>query len=785
MHQSFNSACLTQLFTLDDNYLLQREHVGTYIHSFGGLIADRMINHYLLKNPIYQNILSSTDILRVMRLFGEYFSSLFIHPFDARLIDRMRQVSEIHISIGLEAIHMSRGFDILTEIIIDLAKINKQISDDLSIIIKMVRIAESVMQENYRTHASKHQKGLQKENKILHLFDVLYASLTIHKQSRKKLISYWIGDENKQDVESISFVSEGACPFSKTIEQLSSQRELLLGFGIDLDSMNELHHQYHEKINTLVRRSKSEGQELYDEIITISDRLYASVDQPLQDITATSYMGVHSGMEFLNACSQFIYDGVGSFGHESFVDDLRGRLDEQLNQTLGWCIERVYVGEGDISQNSEFDASGTIILNNRRVNIGVILKDIPNKIYMVEIIQILLEILSQNFQIKVREHALARLADEAERTSSAKDMFLANMSHELRTPLNAIIGFSQILTMNQDIPPKLLVYIQKIGIAGNNLLVLVNTILDFAKLEAGKFSFKPEMTLASLIIREIATIIEPMAQKKSIQFFYPEHISLGLYVDKQLIVQVLLNLLSNAVKFTSDNGEISLSVDYDEATHAYRIGVHDNGVGIDESDMTALFDPFTQVENSFQKSTKGTGLGLAIAKKIIEDLHGGRLWVESILGGGSVFYFTLPISLSQVTLERFDGTASSGKKALIVEDAVEYQHVLVERLRDTFDIALTNSVNKAKELLGQESFDCIVLDFFLVDGISSEVLQFMIDGGIDTPVIIISAEDDSKLIANLPDTPVVEGIFNKTNINQICDFLTSKSLPRRGVTSAD
>jgi signal transduction histidine kinase len=778
MRKSFNSLYLTQLLALSDAHLIQREHVGTYIHSFGALIADRMINHYLVKNPIYQNILSSVNASRLIRIFGEYFSSLFIHPFDERLIDRMRQVSEIHISIGLEAIHLSRGFDILNEIIMDLAKINKQISDDLPIIIKMVRIAESVMQENYRTHASKHQEELQKENEILHLFDVLYASLTIHKQSQKKLISYWLGHENGQDIESTLFVSESACPFSKTIEQLSSQRELLLGFGIDLDSMRELHHQYHEKINILVTRSKSEGQGLYDEIIAISDTLYASVDKPLQDITATSYMGVHSGIEFLNACSQSIYDSTALFGHERFVDDLRDRLYEQLEQTLGWCIEGMYVGEGEISQSTEFDVSGKIILNDRRINIGVALKDIPNKIYMVEIIQILLEILRQNFQNKEREHALVRLADEAERSSSAKDMFLANMSHELCTPLNAIIGFSQILTMNQGIPPKLLGYIQKIGIAGNSLLVLVNTILDFAKLEAGKLSFKPEITLASVIIREIATIIEPMAQKKSIQFTYPEHISLGLYVDKQLIVQVLLNLLSNAVKFTPDNGKVSLSIDYDETTHTYKVGVHDNGVGIDTSDIATLFDPFTQVENSFQKSTKGTGLGLAIAKRIIEDLHGGQLWVESVAGEGSAFYFTLPVSSSQATLERFVSTAANSKKALIVEDAVEYQHVLVERLRDTFNLTLTNSVNKAKELLEQESFDFIVLDFFLVDGISSEVLQFMMHNGINTPVIIISAEDDSKLIANLPDTHVVEGIFNKTNVNQICDFLTSTSHTR-------
>ena len=779
MRNSFNSLYLTQIFALSDIHLEQREHVGTYIHSFGALIADRMINHYLVKNPIYQNILSSVDTSRLIRIFGEYFSSLFVHPFDERLIDRMRQVSEIHIGIGLEAIHLSRGFDILHEIIMDLAKLNTQIGDDLPIIIKIIRIAESVMQENYRSYASKQQEELQKENEVLHLFDELYAALAIHKQSQKKLINYWLGDEHGEEESGvISFVGESLCPFSRTIERLSSQKELLLGFGINLDTIRELHHQYHAKIDTLMAGSKGDGEELYKEIVSISNTLYGSVDKPLQDITATSYMGVHSGIAFLHACSQSIYDSAGPLGHEGFVEDLRERLYGQLEQTLGWCIEGMYVGEGEISHNTEFDVSWKIVLNDRRINVGVALKDIPNKTYMVEIIQILLEIVRQNFQNKERERALVHFADEAQRGSSAKDMFLANMSHELRTPLNAIIGFSQILMMNQDIPPKLLGYIQKIGIAGNNLLVLVNTILDFAKLEAGKLSFKPEITLASAIIREIATIIEPMAQKKSIQFVYPEYISLGLYVDKQLIVQVLLNLLSNAVKFTPDHGKVSLSIEFNEITRTYKIGIHDNGIGIEQRDIATLFDPFTQVESAFQKSTKGTGLGLAIAKRIIEDLHGGKLWVQSVVGEGSTFYFTLPVSSSQATLERYGNKDNKSRRALIVEDAVEYQQVLVERLRDTFDLTLTNSVNKAKELLEEELFDFIVLDFFLVDGISSEVLQFMMRNSIDTPVIIISAEDDSKLIANLPDTHVVEGIFNKNNINQICDFLTSTSHTR-------
>ena len=775
MRKSFNSSSLIALFGLNEKHLAQREKVGTYIHSFGTLIADRMYNHYLLKDPVYRNILSSSDTPRLIRMFGEYFSSLFIHPFDERLIERTRQISEIHIAIGLEPIHIARGFDILNEIIVDLARVNAQVQEDLTIILKMLRICEALMNESYRDRESKHFDEIKKENEILNLFDKLYAALTIHKQSQQKLTRYWLNIQtNKEDSSEKKehFQDEATCSFTHTLNELSQKETILMGFGINLSDVRELHHNYHEKVNTFIETAQDEREDLYNEICILSETLYKIIDKPLQDISATSYMGVHSGIEFLQACSHSIYDSGSTYNPDELIGGLRDKLYTQLEQTLGWCIEGMYVGEGEISGSDAYDVHGKIILNERRINIGVAIKEIPNKTYMIEIIRILLEIMRQNFQNREREHTLVRLVDEAERASTSKNMFLANMSHELRTPLNAIIGFSQILMMNKTLPENLAPYIQKMGIAGNNLLTLVNTILDFAKLEAGKLSFKPEINLVSTIIRDIATIIEPMAQKKSIVFHYPELISLGLYLDKGLIVQVLLNLLSNAVKFTHEGGEITLTIDYDEVARSYKIGIRDNGIGIDISDIATLFEPFTQVENPFQKSAKGTGLGLAISKRIIEDLHGGRIWVESVAGAGSTFYFTIPVSSSQSTLERYVSSNPDASRALIVEDAVEYQQVLIDRLGDNFHLTVTNSVNKAKELLENEKFDFIILDFFLVDGISSEVLQFMDTNNIHTPSIIISAEDDSKLIAHFPDAQNVEGIFNKAHINEICDFLT-------------
>ncbi|MBV5320318.1 MAG: hypothetical protein JZU62_01410 [Sulfuricurvum sp.] len=776
MYQPLDVSSIKAIFALDEDQMQKREKVGNYIHSFSALVYDRMYNHYLLKDPIYHSILSSSDVPRLIRMQSEYLSSLFIHPFDERLLDRTRQIGEIHIAIGLESVHVSRGFNIINEIIFNLSEVNTQIREDMAIIFKMLRISETVMNESYFERYSQHHEELKKENEVLNLFDKLYTALAIHKQNQKKIYSYVKNEDNFERSHFI-FSSEEECSFTRLMDELTDKERFLEGFGINLGEVRRHHHDYHDAVKKLIGLDgKNEDQInlLLTKIENASSALYALIEKPLDEISATSYMGIHSGITFLEACTQSVHEGTVSRESEEVFENIQEKLRTQLDEIMGWCIEDLYIGDEELPDNRTMDISSKIMLKGRRINVGVVIKPIPNKIFMIEIIKILLEVIRQNSHNREREHALIQLVDQVERASQSKDMFLANMSHELRTPLNAIIGFSQILGMNQSLPQNFKPYIEKIGIAGNNLLTLVNTILDFAKLEAGKLTFKPDVTIIAGLLRDVATIIEPLASKKSISFQYPEMISLGLYLDRQLIHQVFLNLLSNAIKFTPEGGDVRVSVDFDDEKRVYRFGVSDTGIGIEAKDIVTLFDPFTQVENPFQKTSKGTGLGLAISKRIIEDLHGGRLWVESEPGKGSTFYFTIPVSQTQNTLERYVSSHDQAKRALVVEDAPEYQKMLIDRLGEFYHLIVTNSVNKAKELLEEESFDIIVLDFFLVDGISSEVLQFMERNEIHIPVIIISAEDDSKLIAHLPNTESVEGIFNKANIQEICDYLTKR-----------
>ncbi|MBD3810507.1 MAG: hypothetical protein IE884_08465, partial [Sulfuricurvum sp.] len=476
MYRPVTLSMLLETFGFSNEQMERREKVGSYIHSFSVMIAERLYTHYLIKDPLYANMLSSVDIPRLVRMFSEYFSSLFIHPLNERMYDRTRQIGEVHIALGLSSVQLSRGFDILSEIIIDLSSVNTQVHSDLSIILKMIRISEQIMQESYKESYRHYNDEMKQENELLGLFDKLFASLMIHKQSQKKVDHFMESGE-------VLFHEEEQCPFTHVLSDLESKKELAESFGIDLDAIGSLHHDYHQLLHLLVEAPLKKRAKVSEEIKVLSKTLYSVIDKPLNDISTTSFLGVHSGIEFLQACIHVIHDremedeGMGEAG-------IHKRLESELLKTLGWCIEDMYIGSGESDIHRDYDIYHKILLKEDRINIAVKIKEIPNKVYMTEIVKILLEVVKQKVSNKEREAALITLVNQVERASQSKDMFLANMSHELRTPLNAIIGFSQILRMNPNLPENLKSYVEKIGVAGNNLLNLVNTILDFAKLEA-------------------------------------------------------------------------------------------------------------------------------------------------------------------------------------------------------------------------------------------------------------------------------------------------------------
>jgi signal transduction histidine kinase len=244
----------------------------------------------------------------------------------------------------------------------------------------------------------------------------------------------------------------------------------------------------------------------------------------------------------------------------------------------------------------------------------------------------------------------ARLYEELSETnaelmqaSRLKSQFLASMSHELRTPLNSIIGFSKVLLNRFDgeLTERQETYIRSVHNSGAHLLQLINGILDFSRIEAGKLEMVSEEVDLHELIDECIESSMPLARGKHMKVEKNVPLELPpLSGDRTKIKQILLNLLSNAIKFTGQ-GRVLVSVVSEP--DAIRVSVADTGIGIREDDQARLFEPFQQLDNPVVRSAGGTGLGLAISKKFVE-LHGGRIWAESRENQGSTFHFTIPLT---------------------------------------------------------------------------------------------------------------------------------------------
>jgi signal transduction histidine kinase len=231
---------------------------------------------------------------------------------------------------------------------------------------------------------------------------------------------------------------------------------------------------------------------------------------------------------------------------------------------------------------------------------------------------------------------------QIEIASQHKSQFLANMSHELRTPLNAILGYTELILdgIYGETPEKIREVLERVQLSGQHLLSLINDVLDISKMEAGQLTLSLSDYAIADVVHTVIAAVESLAAEKQ----------LGLSVsiapdlprgrgDERRIAQVLLNLVGNAIKFT-EAGEVGIQVM--AAGDAFLVSVADSGPGIDEADQQKIFEEFHQADSSSTKQKGGTGLGLSIAKRIVE-MHGGRIWVESRLGQGATFWFTLPI----------------------------------------------------------------------------------------------------------------------------------------------
>lgn len=238
---------------------------------------------------------------------------------------------------------------------------------------------------------------------------------------------------------------------------------------------------------------------------------------------------------------------------------------------------------------------------------------------------------------------LKALSIELKRAALAKSEFLANMSHELRTPLNSIIGFSEVLSDETFGPlnEKQKSYVANVLTSGKHLLLLINQILDMAKVESGKMHLAVTHVSTKSLLYEISMLVENIVSKKSIHMTLAIDEDLpDIEADELKLKEILYNLLSNAVKFTPEGGEIHLHAQSSGSN--IEITIQDTGIGIAAENMDKIFEGFFRVDTPYSRITEGTGLGLPLSRKLVE-LHGGALTVESAgLNRGTTVRFTLP-----------------------------------------------------------------------------------------------------------------------------------------------
>jgi signal transduction histidine kinase len=249
-------------------------------------------------------------------------------------------------------------------------------------------------------------------------------------------------------------------------------------------------------------------------------------------------------------------------------------------------------------------------------------------------------------RVEARTRELEERGRELEIASKHKSQFLANMSHELRTPMNAILGYTELIIdeIYGEVPERIREVLERVQQSGQHLLGLINAVLDLSRIEAGRLTLSIADFSLLEVVQTVLTSVESLAAEKQLALTISVPPDLPpAQGDEQRIAQVLLNLVGNAIKFT-ETGEVGIRVSAED--EAFTIAVSDTGAGIAAEDQQKIFDEFQQADNSSTRAQGGTGLGLAISKRIIE-MHGGRLWVESSLGKGSTFWFTLPIRVER------------------------------------------------------------------------------------------------------------------------------------------
>ena len=365
------------------------------------------------------------------------------------------------------------------------------------------------------------------------------------------------------------------------------------------------------------------------------------------------------------------------------------------------------------------------------------------------------KIIERTWEIQKSKEALKVEKEKAEEATRAKSEFLSNMSHEIRTPLNAIVGLTELIIQDGE-DPKSVEFASTIRYSANNLMHIINEILDFSSIEAGKISFeKTEFNLEELL-KSVENIFQFQAKEKKLDFFLEADKRIPKYLigDPTRLNQIIVNLVGNAFKFTSQ-GFIRIYFKLIESNgfECSLVGsVEDTGIGIPQSRLQSIFRSFEQADNSTKRLYGGTGLGLTITQKLVE-LQGGKIWVESELDKGSRFKFEMPFQIAQKSIKtekeskkKIDYSALQNYTILVVED-VKVNRLLMEQVFKRIGLEVDFAVNgkESIETLSKKNYDIVLMDIHMPVMDGKEAVQIIRDENSpvlnhDVPVVALSAD---------------------------------------------